>query len=434
MAAVLTALMMLVLMTAIPHQVACAAEGEPTVTAEAAVVMSGSTGEVIWTSHADRKLAPSGTTKLLTAMVVIDRMHDESEYQNVLQITNDIAEHGNVFNPMEKVVVEDLMYALLMENSHEAAETLAVYSAGSEEAFVQEMNAKAAQIGMKNTQYLTSTGRYRDTQYSTVTDTARLMHAALEYPKIVEILSASTHRIPATNKSAVRVLRNDRTVYISGFKAAYAVTMKNPSVADNYIAVAERDGMELVAVLFGADSAAEAKEARELLEYGFKNVTRNEIIDADQKMGSVLIRHGEISSVPVYTASKGYVYVPPEGTDDLIRTETVLFKGITAPVEPGTKAGEYRIYVADKQVGKVDLIIKKNVATGWFPSWIYLSNQMAIIVGAVLGVLLILLIILRILRRRNRKRRAALRQKRIREMAREQQIREEDRRQRNWDF
>ncbi|MBQ6583290.1 MAG: D-alanyl-D-alanine carboxypeptidase [Mogibacterium sp.] len=410
------------------------ADSLPEVTAGASVVMSGSTGEVIGGTHVDRKLAPSGTVKLMTAMIVIDRMHDESEYQNVLQITEDIASEGNVFQPMEKVSVEHLLYAMLMVNSHEAAETLAVYSAGSEDEFVEQMNAKAVMLGMSSTQYLTSTGKYRNTQFSTVTDTAKLMHAALQYPMIREILTTEQHTIPATNKSKERTLEKKNNVIFSGLTCSYCVTMKRPEAADNFIAVAERNGMEMIAVLYGAQSSREVTEARELLDYGYKNQTSEQICEAGELKGKVMVRHGEVARIPVYTATKGYAYVPPEGTADLIRTEVVLDKGLTAPIAAGTKAGELKIYVADREAGSVELIVHDAVAEGWFPSYIYISNRLAVFLGVAVVLLLIARIRIRMLRKKRRRRREERRKQRVQEIARQQKELEEDRRERNWEF
>jgi hypothetical protein len=109
-----------------------------------------------------------------------------------------------------------------------------------------------------------------------------------------------------------------------------------------------------------------------------------------------------------------------------------MYDDLTAPLKEGSKVGEFRIYVADELKGTVDLVTKTEVKRGWWPSRYYISNFATVIIGIIL--FLILLLILRILyvRKRRDKIKAAKRERRLREMARQQLAMEEDRRRRNW--
>ena len=128
------------------------------------------------------------------------------------------------------------------------------------------------------------------------------------------------------------------------------------------------------------------------------------------------------------------VYIPPEGSNSLVQVKTDIYSSLKAPVKAGTKAGELKIYVADEYQGSVDLIVKQDVKTGWFPSSIYISNRATIIICVIL--LAIFAVFLRIIqiRRRNIKRKKARRKAKAMEIARRQLEIEEDRRKRNWYF
>ena len=191
--------------------------------------------------------------------------------------------------------------------------------------------------------------------------------------------------------------------------------------------------MQLIVVLLDAKKKKVAYEAKALLEYADSKVTRNVIVKANKRVGRARVRGGNHTFVNAYTETKGFVYVPPEGSTDLVSTETVMFEDLNAPLKEGSKVGEYRIYVADELKGTVDLITKTNIRRGWWPSKYYISDLATIIIGVIL--FLILLLIARILYVRKRKEqiKAARRERRIYELAMQQLEAEEDRRRRNWE-
>ena len=109
-----------------------------------------------------------------------------------------------------------------------------------------------------------------------------------------------------------------------------------------------------------------------------------------------------------------------------------MLSDLEAPLKKGDKVGEFRIYVADELKGTVDLVIRENVAVGWYPSRFYISNMAAIFLGIFLFLLLAFIIRVIHVKRRRARRRAAIRRARIREMARRQLEIDEDRRRREW--
>ncbi len=407
------------------------AESKPAISADSAIVVSASTGEVVYTLHEDRKLSQGGFVKYMVAMVAIDQMHDSSEYDNKIKITDKVDSLGKLFNKGEKVTVRDLMASLIIQDSDEAALALAIYSSGNRGKFIKAMNSKAQELGLLNTHYTNVTGKEATLQYSTAEDTAMLMQQAMKYSFIKKYMAKDAYAMESTDVKTTSLHRKD-TLQCTGL--TFSAQLQSSSGGRyNSFAVADREGMKLIAIVFG-DGTGKNDVRKTLLEYGYRNVTYQSIVKKGKAVGKIKIRHGAKTRVSVYTESKGYVYVPKEGSDSLIRTETVIYDKLKAPVKAGTKAGEYQIYVADQLTGTVDLVVKEDVAVGWFPSYIYISNTMSIIILVV--VLLILALIIRILqiRRRNRLRRERRRQQRIREIALKEYEREQDRKRRNWTY
>ena len=411
----------------------------PEIEAESAVVLSASTSEVVYSSRKDRKLQPGSTVQLMVAMVVIDNMHDDKEYKNNVQISDAVYSAGTTFPSGSNVKVEDLMYTMLMSGDAESARALAIYSAGSEANFVDQMNSKAQQLGLVNTRYTNATGEYDTDQYSTVEDTAKIAKAAYQYGAIKRMSGESSHTVKVTDGGGDKKITNTHPFMTGsdsykGFKGGTYSKLTEPEGKEVFLAYVTHNDMSLVVVLFDEAEGKSAEDATKLFDYGFKKATQKVIIKKGVKVGRVKVKHGAKTRMKVYTSSKGYVYIPPEGSDSLVKTEAVIYNNVEAPLKSGDKVGEYRIYVANELTGTVDLVVTEDDKVGWLPSYIYISNMMTVTICVILFVVFLLLVRARNIRRRRKRLRARKHKEKIREIARQRLEIEEDRRRRNWTY
>ena len=377
----------------------------PEVTSSSYIVMSGSTSEVVIDQHAQRKMSPGRITLLMTAMVAIDNMYNDDELKNNIDITDKLAEYGTEFKAGETVTVGNLLDAMLVGGSGQAAEALSRYSASKRNIFIKMMNSKAMELGLMDTQFRNPSGAYSTKQYSTATDCAVITQAAMRYPEIVRSLSkinveftvksADGERIAAFTNTNPLLTSEDPNKKYEYTKGGISGTMGDPVKATQFASVAVIDDMQLITILMDSKEDRIAYEARGLFEYGNTLVTRNAIIKAGKRTGIVRVRYGSETYVPAYTETQGFAYVPPEGSEELISTEIVLDKDLEAPLSKGAKVGEFRIFVADELKGTVNIVIKKDIPKGWYLSRIYISNKATIVLGVIL--FLILLLLLRIL-------------------------------------
>ena len=413
-------------------------ETPPQVSATSYIVMSGSTSQIVNGSHYERKMQPGSITLLMTAMVVIDNMYDDDELRNIVDITPELAAYGSTFKEGESVTVGDLLNAMLVGADCQAAEALASYSTSSREIFVNEMNSKCMELDIMDTQFTNPGGENETMQYSTAKDCAVIAQAAIRYQKVKDafkkksvIVKASTKEterdIEITNSDPLTAGSEDQLYKYSrgGIRGILGETMQ-------YAAVSSKDGMEMIAVLMDSNPEPAAAEAKALLEYGDAHAEKNVIVKAGRRQGTARVRGGVWTRVAGYTETKGYAYVPPEGSEKLIQTQVVMLDNLEAPLKEGDKVGEFRIYVADELKGTVDLVTNKDVPVGWPPSKYYISNLVCIIAGVIL--FLIVLFFLRVLhvKRRRIRRAEAIRREKIKEIARRQMEIDEDRRRRNW--
>jgi len=163
-----------------------AAFSQKKIPAEAAVIMDSS-GAVLFGKFPNAKLAPASTVKLVTAMVVLDRM-DPAFNVKISRNAGKVRTIQPKIHFDEEMTISDLLHLALMKSINSAAVSLAESTAGSEEEFVRLMNRKARQIGALNTLFANSSGLPKRTQYTTASDLALIMKSALDYPLIKEIL------------------------------------------------------------------------------------------------------------------------------------------------------------------------------------------------------------------------------------------------------
>lgn len=427
---------MVIVMFAIPS---FANDTELSLEAEGAFAISASTGEVIYELNPDKEVNPASIIKLMTAMVLIDNIKTNEEYDNKLKAENIYDDEDFI------LTVEDLVYLMLRNSSNEAANELAEYSKGSVDDFVSAMNFKAAEIGLNNTHFTTPSGIFVEGQYSTAGDIAELTKIALTYPIIKDALGNSEYKIKSMDlvvENKMKLLIGGDNIEVKGkerspeYEGVYAAKSGtgNEDNMSSMIAGVVDDDIDIIVVVLGDTEESCLIDTIKLLDYSIKHVTRNTLIKENEKVLEIKVKHGAITKVDVVAATKGYVYLPEGASEKLITTVPVIDKNLKAPVKKGTVVGRYNIYIADELVGGVDLIVNENIKEGWFPSYIYISNKATVIIATVLFVLLIAFSILLNIRHKNLKRRREAKKARIKELAKRSMEMQEDRKRREWTY
>ena len=249
----------------------------------------------------------------------------------------------------------------------------------------------------------------------------------------------SSHTVKVTDGDGDKKITNTHPFMTGsdsykGFKGGTYSKLTEQEGKEVFLAYVTHNDMSLVVVLFDEAEGKSAEDATKLFNYGFKKATQKVIIKKGVKVGRVKVKHGAKTRMKVYTSGKGYVYIPPEGSDSLVKTEAVIYNNVEAPLKSGDKVGEYRIYVANELTGTVDLVVTEDDKVGWLPSYIYISNMMTVTICVILFVIFLLLVRARNIRRRRKRLRARKHKEKIREIARQRLEIEEDRRRRNWTY
>jgi D-alanyl-D-alanine carboxypeptidase (penicillin-binding protein 5/6) len=208
-------------------------------------------GTTVWSHQADQSLPPASLTKIMTALLVLER----TNLNAVVTVAPSVAaETGSRMHlrPGDKLRVRDLLAAMLIESANDAAHALAAHVAGSEARFAAIMNERAARLGMKNTHFTNSAGHHHPDHYSTASDLLRLTEAALARPMFRELVSKVRYQVRTVDGKRRFKLENSNKLLpkydgMVGVKTGYT-----PEAGRCLIALAERDGVEVLIVLLRA--------------------------------------------------------------------------------------------------------------------------------------------------------------------------------------
>jgi D-alanyl-D-alanine carboxypeptidase (penicillin-binding protein 5/6) len=243
------------------------------INSQAAVVMDASTGEILYAKNSDYLLFPASTTKLMTAIIVIEKAN-LTEIVTISQKAAQAHPFKVGFKKGDKVTIESLLFAALLKSANDAAVALAEAVAGSEESFVALMNEKAALIGAANTRFINATGLPGIGQYITALDLSKIMKYGMSYSKLKEILATPSAEVSTEKGKAIFLKNTDKLLWsdeqIIGGKTGYTNSAKHC-----FVFAAERDGKIIIVSLLGSPTRKNLwKEARKLADQGFQMIAR----------------------------------------------------------------------------------------------------------------------------------------------------------------
>lgn len=266
------------------------------------------------------------------------------------------------------------MYSLPLQESLRRVECLlyiyascvamAEYISGSEEVFVEQMNQRAEGLGMMNTHFVNCNGLDTDGHETTARDIALMSRELItHYPKIHEYSMIWMDTITHTTRKGTSEFGLTNTNKLIR-QYAYATGLKTGSTSNAGFCVsatAEKDGVELIAVIMGADNSKDRfQDAVKLLDYGFGKCTFY-VDDAVDNVAKVSVAGGVQEEVPVHMDGE-FCYVDTTGADlSQVRRKAEVRKGLRAPVEKGDPAGEMVYYLGDKEIGRQKLVAAESV-------------------------------------------------------------------------
>lgn len=342
-------------------------EAEVEVQAPSAVLMEASTGAVLYEKDADTRRAPASVTKIMTMLLIFDALEDgKIALEDEVSTSEYAASMGGsqVFlEPGETQSVDTMLKCISVASANDACTAMAEYIAGSEEAFVKMMNERAAGLGMKNTTFQNCNGLDTEGHLTTARDIALMSRELIEkYPKIHDYCMIWMDTITHTTKKGTSEFGLSNTNKLVR-QYPYATGLKTGSTDEAKFCVsatAEKDGMELIAVILGGENSKQRfQDATKLLNYGFGKCQVYEDNDPP-KLKPVEVQSGVKDQILCEYADT-FRYLDTSGANLAGVTKKAQMKqSVKAPVKKGQKVGELVYKLGEKEIGRVEILAKES--------------------------------------------------------------------------
>jgi serine-type D-Ala-D-Ala carboxypeptidase (penicillin-binding protein 5/6) len=320
----------------------------PSISAPSAVLEDLDTGQLLFAKAADDARPIASVTKIMTALLVRERLPLSSTVTVSARATS---EPGATLGLRvgERMRARDLLTGMLMASADDAAVAFAERIGGSVGGFVDLMNRRARQLGMRNTRYASPDG-YSNAGVSTATDLAKLTRVAMRDPVFEAIVRAKRASVRSRN-GPLRVVQN-RNVLLWLYRGAIGVKTGFTTPAGHcVVAAAERGGVRLEAVVLGAPSDA-FSDAAALLDHGFAAFRRATVVASGERLGTLRVGG---QPVPVVTGA-ALVALVPVGAAGRVRLHLREVAGLARPVAPGERVGTLTAVAGPFQLGSVPAV------------------------------------------------------------------------------
>lgn len=401
---------------AVPAQAARVTD--PEIQAKAALLVDRKTGAVLYALNEHDELYPASLTKIMTCLLVLEAV-DEGRLTLNQEITatptalEGLADDGSTagIEAGEVLTVEELLYCLMVVSANEAGAILAEKISGSVASFVDQMNAKAQELGCENTHFMNPHGYHDSQHYTSAWDLYLITKAALEYPDFMRICDTSSHTVPATNTSEPRQLNNTNFLIRSGREYynpdVHGVKTGSHSQAGNcLVTTAQHASMDLLCVILGADRVQDEKGVwwtysfvytDNLYNWAFSNFSYQTILKEDDVAGEAPVSLSSTDHVTLRPA-KSVELLLPKGVDleDLEKTVVLKNDPVEAPIAEGDVLGTMTISLDGETLAEVDLLAFTSVEASrirvlWRDVKQFFSTAAAKVVLAVITVLAVIL-------------------------------------------
>jgi len=333
--------------------------------ATSAIMIEASTGEIIWQKNVNEKRAPASMTKMMSMLLIMEALENET-----LTLEEEVTASANAssmggsqifLKAGEKMTVEDLLKGIAIGSGNDATVAMAERLAGTEEAFVRLMNARAKELGLNNTNFKNSTGLDAENHYSTAHDMAMIAKELVKHEKILGFTGTYEEYLRKDTDSPFWLVNTNKLVRFytgadglkTGFttEAGYCLT-----------ATAKKDDMRLITVVMNEPtSQIRNSETTAMLDYGFNMYDIDLIFDTNTILTKQEVELGSSEEVELVPMEEVKI-LNDKSKEERNVTYEVEVESIKAPVEVGDIVGKINVIENNKIINTIDVTVKNDVA------------------------------------------------------------------------
>lgn len=338
------------------------------VDAKSAILIDAASGTVLFEHNSHDRLPPASVTKIMTMLLIMEAVdRGQMSLDDKITISEKAASMGGsqmYMEPGEQHDLETLMKGIAIASANDACVAAAEHHSGSVDIFVEKMNKRAAELGMKDTNFVNTNGLPVANHYSSAYDIALMSKELLKHKKIHDWFTVwmtnVTVGLPGKKQTELGLTNTNRLIKIypgaNGIKTGFT-----QEAGYCLSASAQRGDLTLIAVIMGSPtSKIRFAEASKLLDYGFANYDSVKLAEKGETMGTVVIEKGSPNMIEAVAPEEINVLVK-KGERDNIRGDLAFEEKISAPIAKGDKIGELIIFEKDKEIQRCPLVAAEDV-------------------------------------------------------------------------
>ncbi|WP_163101064.1 D-alanyl-D-alanine carboxypeptidase family protein [Peribacillus alkalitolerans] len=338
---------------------------------KSAILIERDTGAILYEKNRDEQLPPASMTKIMTMVLIMEALDTgKLTMKEKIRTSEYAASMGGsqiFLEPGEEMTTEQMLKGIAIGSANDASVALAERIAGSEEAFVEMMNDKAKDLGLKNTKFQNATGLPASDHYSTAHDMAMMAKELLKYDTITKFTGTyESYLRENTNKKFWLVNTNKLVRFytgVDGLKTGFTNEAKYCLTA-----TAKKGNMRVIAVVFGAPSPKERNaQVTKMLDYAYSQYMTHPVYERGFQLKDVHVSKGNQKTVAAVTSEPISVLTKKGETIKDIKKVVELKKNLKAPIQKGDEIGTLKVIKGDKVMVESPIVAKKNIkkASWW---------------------------------------------------------------------
>lgn len=357
---------------------------DPDILAGAAILIDSSSEKVLYSKNESDKMYPASTTKILTAILVLENCNLDDVVTVPYEAISSIPSGYSVaaLQAGEQLTVEQLLQVMLVHSANDAANVLAYHVSGSIYSFSTLMNSKVAELGLENTHFTNPSGMHDENHYTTAYDLAIIMKYCMQNSTFRNLAGLKYCIIPATNKYEERVFNTTNELLIyqnrdvdSNYYYKYAIAGKTgyTTQAKNcLVSVSNKDGLELICVvlstgLYPNNLSAKFIDTKTIFDYGYSNYTIRKLREQNAIATQIEIGNGtkETRNLDLLISNDITVLVSQNDLETEFSPELEIQQNLYAPIAQGQVVGKIT-YTVDGIQYSSDLVASHSVEKSGF--------------------------------------------------------------------
>ncbi|WP_438351332.1 D-alanyl-D-alanine carboxypeptidase family protein [Paenibacillus sp. FA6] len=324
-----------------------------------AVLMDADTGTIIYEKNSHAKLPPASITKVMTLLLIMEAI-DEGKLKLTDKVrTSEYAASmggSQIFlEPGEEMSVDEMLKGISMASGNDASVAMAEKIAGTEEAFVEMMNARVTELGLKDTHFVNCNGLPALNHYSSSHDIAVISRELLKYPEITKYTGVYQDHLRKDSDKPFWLVNTNKLVRFyagaDGLKTGYTSEAKFCLSA-----TAVRDGLRAISVVMGEpNTKTRNSEVSSMFDYMFSQYTKHSLYKQGDVIGTVEINKGKSKELQLIAGQPYSVLMKKVGKEKDIRHELQIEPELKAPIEEGQVLGNLVVYQGNQVIKKFEL-------------------------------------------------------------------------------